>query len=183
MGEAAPAHQRRTARGSRTRIAEKSPATPGSRTTEESGEGRFARGMGRTIGGNLTNLAAPPSTWEDQSSHLAAVLAMRTRCRKQFALERGLRSSRTRQAPRLAGRTSTKDIMSRARAVSLTRRTPTPPGREGDERLLREASDVGGAMQNAGCSRDSRGHGLRHHAGRHRRWRAPGPGRTSTTRP
>ena len=138
---------------------------------------RFARGMGRTIGGSLTSLAGTAVNVGGRSSHLAAVLAFADAVQKQFALEREAALFSNQTSSTAAGRTSTKDIMSRARAGRRPRDEHRRcRGREGDERLLREGVRRRRRDAERGVVRATReGHGVRHHAGRHGRGRAPGP--------
>ena len=171
-GRSSASASKRTARDRVPHRREGSPRRRGSRTTEESGEGALCSRDGSHHRRQPHELCGTAVNVGGQSSHLAAVLALLTRCRSSSRLSARLRSSRTRRALQRQGAPRRRTSCRAQRAVGLATNTDAAEVAKAMNYFMK-ASDVGGAMQNVELF--ARLAKATAHAGRDGRGRAPGP--------
>lgn len=109
---------------------------------------RFARGMGRTIGGSLTSLAGTAARVGGSLLALGGGFGIADAVQKQFSLEHEA-ALFSNQSSTTGQRVATKDIMAKARAVAMENGVDATDVARGMTGYFAKASDAPGAMANA----------------------------------
>lgn len=109
---------------------------------------RFARGMGRTIGGSLTSLAGTAARVGGSLLALGGGFGVADAVQKEFSLEQEA-ALFSNQSTATGKRLSTKEIMARSRAVAMGTGVDATEITKAMNAYYAKASDAPGAMQQA----------------------------------
>jgi hypothetical protein len=109
---------------------------------------RFARGMGRTIGGSLTSLAGTAARVGGSILALGGGFGIADAVQKQFSLEHEA-ALFSNQSTATGKRLSTKDIMARSRSIAMSQGVDATEVAKAMNAYYAKASDAPGAMQQA----------------------------------
>jgi len=109
---------------------------------------RFARGMGRTIGGSLTSLAGTAARVGGSILALGGGFGIADAVQKQFSLEHEA-ALFSNQSTATGKRLSTKDIMARSRSIAMAQGVDATEVAKAMNAYYAKASDAPGAMQQA----------------------------------
>lgn len=110
---------------------------------------RFARGMGRTIGGSLTSLAGTAARVGGSILALGGGFGIADAVNKQFSLEHEAALFSNQTSSSTTGRVSTKEIADRARAIARAQGVDSTDVAKAMQAYYAKASDAPGAMAHA----------------------------------